>query len=106
MLGRASSNTAGVNLEGCNIIDDNGLFYLLDIAEKLEVLNFMRAVNLTDKALAQLFGKCERLTANNVNKAAFMCLMKYFMSWRCKTASYRTCDAPLRCARRRPVYDL
>ena len=65
-LGRATQIRV-INLEMCPNIDDNGILYLLDIAEKLEILNFAGAVHLTDQALAQLFGKCERLTAVNVN---------------------------------------
>lgn len=65
-LGR-TSNIRIITLENCPNIDDDGILYLLDIAEKLEVFNIAGAVHVTDPALAQLFAKCERLTSVNVS---------------------------------------
>ena len=76
----------------CPNIDDNGILYLLDIAEKLRY-SISRGQYLTDQALAQLFGKCERLTAVNVINCIHVSTR--FSSWRCKTASYLICDALL-----------
>lgn len=56
-----------LSLENCTQFTDSGLAYLLDIAEKLEVLNFSGNTHITDEGLAVLFKACLRLTGVSLN---------------------------------------
>lgn len=65
-----TKNIRVLSFENCHLIDNNGIRYLEEIAEKLEAVNFSGVVNLTDEGLAPLFRKCQRLTSVNVNNCS------------------------------------
>ena len=50
-----------LGLENCPLLDNNGIRYLVDIAEKLEVVNFAGIYQLTDLGVAPLFKACHSL---------------------------------------------
>jgi len=65
-----SKNIRIISFENCYLIDNIGIRYLEEIAEKLEAVNFAGLVNLTDEGLAPLFRKCQRLTSVNLNNCS------------------------------------
>ena len=65
-LGRTTSLRI-VSLENCTQVDDRGLTYLLDISERLEVINFSGLPLISDKGLAMVFKACQRLQGVSLN---------------------------------------
>ena len=62
-----STNIRILSLESCVQLDDMGLAYLLDVAERLEVVNFSGVTRISDEGLAVLFKSCQRLQGISVN---------------------------------------
>lgn len=62
-----TTNVRILSVENCAQLNDKGLVYLLDIAERLEVVNFSGVTQISDEGLAALFKACQRLQAISVN---------------------------------------
>jgi hypothetical protein len=61
-----------LNFDGCNLIDDQGLKYILPFCEALEVLSLAGVNKITDAGLIPIFNECRRLQIVSVSNCPFV----------------------------------